>query len=164
LNQKIISNKTYSEAEDFCKQIMKDFNKHLKKNDNEGMLSLGFTQEQIYKLSKPDFCGRAGFPDYKLTNTGAEIRRLKLRLAETIKRESEQTTEKTINNIRIVDNVEDNRLQMFFPCKPSESVRKSLKSYGFRWNHTDMCWQLFRSNAANWKAETIANNFNETKL
>ncbi len=34
-----------------------------------------------YKLLQKDFAGRIGFPDYKIKNNGAEIRRLKARLA-----------------------------------------------------------------------------------
>lgn len=41
----------------------------------------GLTLDTARLLLKPDFCNRIGFADYQLTNNGANIRRLKQRLA-----------------------------------------------------------------------------------
>lgn len=127
-------------------ELMKAFNRLLKKNDIEGLLDLGFSESQIEKLKKPDFCGRVGFADYKLVNNGANIRRLKKRLEHIGKLQNAEITEKEINGVRIVDNVEENRLQLFFPDKPNEEIRRQLKSSGFRWSPSNGCWQAYRSN------------------
>ena len=107
------------------------------------------------RLLEPDYCGRLGFPGFELTNNNANIRRLKERLAHLQKQEAQETTEKEINGIRIVDNVEDNRLQIFFPGKPSEEIREKLKSWGFRWSPMVGAWQRHRSNAATYAAQQI---------
>ena len=39
---------------------MREFNKCLRKKDTAGMLALGFSQQEIDELSKPDFAGRLG--------------------------------------------------------------------------------------------------------
>ena len=107
------------------------------------------------RLLEPDFCGRLGFPSYALTNNNANLRTAKQRLEQLQKQEAQETTEKEINGIRIVDNVEDNRLQIFFPSKPSEEIRGKLKSWGFRWSPMVGAWQRHRSNAATYAAKQI---------
>ena len=72
--------------------------------------------------------------------------------------ESQETKEFEINGVRVVDNVEDNRLQLFFDGKPAEAIRSDLKSKGFRWSPHNGCWQTHRSNWANQKAKDILNN------
>jgi DNA repair exonuclease SbcCD ATPase subunit len=125
-------------------EVMREFNKLLRKGDTEGMLNLGFTEEQIAKLSLPDFCGRRGFPDYALTNNSGNIRRLKQRVA-TLEQHSQDTTSTfEFGDITVIDNVEINRVQILFPGKPSEEIRGRLKFSGFRWSPTEGAWQRQR--------------------
>jgi hypothetical protein len=134
---------------------MKAVNKHLKKGDDAALLAMGYTEAVILKLKTPDFAGRPGYPDYAITNNGANIRRLKKRIEDLTAKAGDITTEQTINNVRIVDSVEDNRLQLFFPGKPSEEIRAKLKSAGFRWSPYAGAWQRHRSNTANYLARQI---------
>lgn len=148
-----------ADAEESQKK-MKEFNKLLRKKDNAGMLALGFSQALIDELSKPDFCGRVGFASYRLTNNSANIRRMKERLAHLEKLSKAETTEKTFGDIKIIDNVELNRLQIVFPDKPSEEVRHELKSNGFRWSPSEGAWQRQRSNAATYAANRVIGHLN----
>ena len=104
---------------------------------------------------KPDFAGRIGFPSYVLSNLGGNIRRIKERIKVLEATAGDETTEETIGDVRIVDNVEENRLQLFFPGKPDEEMRRKLKSFGFRWARSEGCWQAFRGNGATWKAKHV---------
>jgi hypothetical protein len=149
------------EAAESNQTKMRGFNKCLRNKDNAGMLALGFSQSMIDELSKPDFCGRLGFVDYQLTNNNANIRRMKERLEEIEKRSQNITNEVTIGDVRILDNVEANRLQMFFPGKPDDEVRDELKHNGFRWSPREGSWQRFRSNYAIYIAKQIANKLQE---
>lgn len=89
-------------------------NKLVRKNDREGLLNMGFSEHIADELLKPDCCGRYGFADYATKNNNANIRRLKLRVQVLEKKQAQTTCEKEVNGIRIVDNVEENRLQLFF--------------------------------------------------
>jgi len=140
---------------------MREFNKCLRAKDNEGMLKLGFSQAMIDELTKPDFCGRIGFADYQLTNNNSNIRRMKERLTHLEHLKTRETDELTIGDVRIVGNTEANRLQMFFPGKPSDDTRSLLKSRGFRWSPTEGAWQRHLSNAAIYEAKYIANKLQE---
>ena len=81
------------------------------------------------------------FPSYRITNNGAEIRRIKKRI-ENI--EANQDTEFVgwqFEGGEAVINKEKNRLQLLFDEKPSDEQRATLKVNGFRWAPSDKAWQ-----------------------
>src|SRR5271170_3696358 len=128
--------------------VMKRANYLLRKADREGLADLGFSEETIAKLFAQDFAGRAGFPNYALANNSANIRRLEKRVAAIQNAQHDETTEEQFpGGVRLVDNVEANRLQIFFPEIPSEEIRRELKRNGFRCP-TAGAWQRHRSNRA----------------
>ena len=135
--------------------MMKSANKLVRAKDKEGLLNMGFSETVATALMTPDYCGRLGFASYQLTNNNANIRNLKLRAKKIEIHKNDETSEKEVNGIRIVDNVEDNRLQIFFAGKPSENIRSLLKSRGFRWAPSVGCWQAYRGNSARWGAELV---------
>lgn len=125
------------------------------------MVKLGLSEEGAANALKPDFCGRVGFASYSLQNNNANIKRVKDRIKELEKRASEKTTEQEINGIKIIDNVEDNRLQIFFQGIPAVEIRSKLKSNGFRWSRFNGCWQSYRNARANRIAKEIAESMGE---
>lgn len=94
------------------------------------------------------------YPAFCLTNNSANARRIKQRIAQL---ESAATREhKEVDRpggIRLVQNVEENRLQIIFPGKPDDATRAKLKSHGFRWSPLAGAWQRHLSNAAIWAAD-----------
>lgn len=137
---KIIKNKKFTEAEKV-----------------EELVKLKFSEKQAQELLIPDYVGRIGFASYSLQNNNANINRNKKRLEQLIKQESEETTEQKINGVRVVDSVEDNRLQLFFDDIPAEATRTALKRNGFRWSRFNGCWQRHRSNSAMYAAKNVLN-------
>lgn len=140
--------------------MMKSANKIIKNTKTDmpekikQLVAIGFTKEQSEKLFIPDCYGGIGYEGFTLTNNNANIRRLKQRLEQLERKLKDETIEKeTENGIRIVDNVNDNRLQIFFPGKPSDGIRTYLKSNGFHWSPHYGCWQRMRSRDANYVAE-----------
>jgi len=99
---------------------------------------------------------KIAFPAYMLSNNNANIRRLRERITHLERQASNVAEDQVINGVRIVDNVEANRLQMFFPGKPSEAIRKELKSAGFRRSPSEGAWQRHRSSSATYWAQRIA--------
>lgn len=138
---------------------MKTTNKLIKKNDLDGLRNLGYHEQNIKELLAPDFCGRIGFPDYALTNNRQKIATAKKRLAVLERQSTETTTETNFDDlgVKIIDNVEDNRLQMYFDEKPSEVVREQLNAWGFKYSRSLVCWQRHRSLRANTAAKFIIN-------
>jgi hypothetical protein len=91
------------------------------------------------------------YPRYRFQNNGANIRRIEKRIAELeqIAARADQPSLITeCSGYTVVRNFELNRLQLKFPGKPSESVRRLLKSNGFRWSPAEGAWQrMLNANA-----------------
>ena len=129
--------------------FMKDSNKCIRMKNKEAFLKLVYgTEETWQKLNTPDYLNRLGFPQFSLTNNAANIRRIKERIQQLEKLESMTTTEITIGDYRIVANAEANRVQIFFPEKPDETLRIQLKKNGFRWTPSEGSWQRHLSSHA----------------
>jgi hypothetical protein len=137
-------------------ELMKSINKTFKQT---GRLPEDLT-EKVRQAALRNMSVWAGvykqpFPSYELTNNNGNISRLRKRLLELETHKDDVTTEKEVNGIKIVDNVFENRLQIFFPYIPAVEIRSKLKGAGFHWSPSYGCWQRQRSNAASYHAEEI---------
>lgn len=146
---------------------MKSANKFVKKNDRQGLFKLGFNEKQINELLTPDFCGRIGFPSFELSNNRQNITSAKKRLAKLEKQALDETSEQEFPDLglKLVDNVEDNRLRLYFSEKPAKEIREKLRSWGFIWAHTLNCWQRLRGANADYSAKRVIEfiqKYNET--
>jgi hypothetical protein len=149
-------------AQDLMKAANKIITKSKKTDEQkrEDLKGLGFSDEKIAALLHPPshLWGRTpGFPSYELTNNNANVRRMKERLAHLEKVSHDITTEETFGDVRIVDNVEDNRVQVFFPDIPAQEVRTFLSRNGFHWSKTVGAWMRQRSAFALQQAKVAAN-------
>lgn len=148
-------------------ELMKACNKIIKNSKIsdvekvEQMQAQGLSEQQAIKMLEPDYCGRIGFASFKLTNNNANMSTVKKRINELTRKSEQQTTEKEINGVQLIDNVEENRLQAFFPGKPSEEVRSNLKHSGFRWSPSNGCWQSYRGYHYRIQLEAICNTLNK---
>ena len=110
-------------------------------------------QDEIHNLGFENIpenvvSGKLIFPQYELTSNLAMIKTREARIAELTKRiqAKEQTPNETIRDgVRIVENITDNRLQLFFEGIPPVEVRNTLKNCGFRWSPSAKCWQAYFS-------------------
>jgi uncharacterized protein DUF3560 len=128
-------------------------NKLVRKKDRGGLAAAGYTERQIEALFTPDFCGRIGFANYQLTNNGANIRRLKDRLAH-LERAATEAPQPDIegDGWTITEDKGDNRLGIVFRTIPAPDMRAKLKAHGFRWSPTRGAWVRQLNNAARWAA------------
>lgn len=106
---------------------------------------LGVNEDKAKEILTPDYCNRIGFPAYALQNNNANLIRYKQRLEQIKKLKTAESKEYEKNGVRVVENTEENRLQLFYPGKPDEETRKKLKSHGFRWSPYNKCWQAYLS-------------------
>jgi hypothetical protein len=130
-------------------------NRFIRTGNDEGMVKAGWTVEQIAKLKEPALGGEKGFPAYALTNSNANMLRLRKRLASLNAAKTRETKEVMFGDVRVLQNVEENRLQLFFPGKPSDDMRTALKRNGFRWAHYAGAWQRQLTNAAIYAAKYV---------
>lgn len=127
-------------------ELMKAANAAIRMKDKEKgdkrLAELGYTPEEIAELRAPDFAGRIGYPAYALQNNNANIRRIRERVEELKKRQTEPAPEGwEFDGGRVVVNTDENRLQIIFDGKPDADLRAELKSEGFRWAPSQGAWQ-----------------------
>jgi hypothetical protein len=131
-------------------------NKTLNQDDKIAKLkALGHSEYIAKELFEKDFAGRIGFADYQLTNNSANIRRIKGRIEVIGKRRSQTTNEFTFEGGKVIDNVEENRIQIAYDGKPSPDIIAKLKKRGFHWSPYNKVWQRMRSNDANYAVHDI---------
>lgn len=53
----------------------------------------------------------------------------------------QESTEKEVDGVRIVENIEENRLQLFFDGKPEADIIALLKQHAFKWSPRFKAWQ-----------------------
>ena len=99
------------------------------------------SEKSAESLLKPDYCGRIGFAPFELTNNNAKIKATRERIVELEKRKATTPQELTINGVRVLENTEAMRLQLFFNGKPAPDVIALLKSHAFKWSPSNMAWQ-----------------------
>lgn len=141
-------------------EMMKAANKLVRKEDRAGLAEMGFSEAVIAQLFTPDFCGRLGFPDYELKNNGANIRRLKQRLA-SLEAVPTESTETEHEHFTIIENADEYRIQIVFDDKPPAEVRRRLKASGFRWAPSQGAWQRHLNNAGRYAADAFAQWYSE---
>ena len=134
-------------------QQMKDINAIMRKKSSDAdkrkqMENIGVSDTLIKDVFKPDFMGRTGFAGFHLQNSNARIKSAKERLALMDKQAATSVTSTIINGVKVVDNTDDNRIQLFFDGKPDDDMRKKLKGSGWRWAPSVGAWQRVRTNNA----------------
>ena len=120
------------------------------------LVELGFSDTQANQLLTPDFGGRIGFPDYALTNNNANIRRIEKRVKEVEARAGWVTNEvEDASGVTVREDVEANRVMLYFPSKPDVATRKTLKANGFKWSPPQGAWQRYLNAAGQAAARAI---------
>ena len=145
LRERVEKLETLQEQLKACNKIVKSRRRDYPDEEKiRDLVALGLAEETATKLLDPANFGGPGVPAYELANNSANIRRLKERIEELEQAGQDETTEVEIGEVRILDSVEENRVQVFFPDKPDEETRRRLKSSGFRWSPRNGCWQSYR--------------------
>ena len=88
------------------------------------------------------------FPDFRLKNNNAEIRRIKAKLKDMEKLDGMEDEVISFPGGELLINTEINRVQFHFDEKPSAEIRSLLKRQGFRWAPSEGAWQRQRTTNA----------------
>jgi len=97
-----------------------------------------------------------GFPRWMLSNTTAEIGRVKKRLEELERRASSPAPGGwAFDGGKVVANVEANRLQVVFDERADEETVRRLKRNGFHWSRWEGAWQRMLTPHALFAAEQL---------
>lgn len=113
-------------------------------------------------LLKPPYASApAGYASFQLTNNLAEIKRLRIRVAEVERKAARieaapaEPSSRSINGVELIEDAADDRLRLIFDGKPSPATIASLKGRGFRWSPRAGAWQRQLTANARAAAEAI---------
>lgn len=123
--------------------------------DRAALVAILGNEERAEAVLKPDCFGNLGFAPYSLTNNNAKIKATRERIAELEKRKATTPQEITINGVRVLENTEAMRLQLFFEGKPAREIIDLLKSHAFKWSPRNMAWQRQLTNNAIYSFKTF---------
>jgi transposase len=76
------------------------------------------------------------------------VKELEVKIANLTAVKAKPSTESTINGVRVVENNEAMRLQVFFEGKPAADIIKLMKSHAFKWAPSVGAWQRQLTNNA----------------
>jgi len=123
-------------------EFMKAANKCIRKGDKAGFLSLeGGTAALWDEINAAGRFGGKGYARFELSNNNQTISTVKKRIAFLESQAARPAVDKLIQGIRLVENREANRLQIYFGCKPSDEVRAKLRHLSFIYCYSESAWQ-----------------------
>jgi hypothetical protein len=128
-------------------------NRLAKRKDWEGLAALlGTAVAAETRAYVERYHGMPFFPANRLAN----VKRIEARIASMERLAAKSTTEGvTASGVRVVENVEAVRLQLFFDGRPDAETIGKLKGAGFRWAPSEGAWQRQLTNNARCAAEHI---------
>ncbi len=96
------------------------------------LVALGMSEAVASRLFVPDCCNDIGFPAYKLSNSNANIHRMRLRIKD-IERRQQRTAEAAASDRGFTVRGGETYVVVTFAEKPGRSILSELKAAGFRW-------------------------------
>ena len=144
---------------------MKAANKALRLKDkeagNDQLREMGYSEESIEELRKPDYLGRVGYPDFQLSNNNANIHRVEERLKRLKAVKERGSSEQEYKTFKVVENTEAMRYQIIFDGKPDAEIRTLLKSNGFKWAPSQGAWQRQITSNGKWALKKVVEKLKE---
>lgn len=144
---------------------MKAANKALRLKDkeagNDQLREMGYSEESIEELRKPDYLGRVGYPNFQLSNNNANIHRVEERLKRLKAVKERGSSEQEYKTFKVVENTETMRYQIIFDGKPDAEIRTLLKSNGFKWAPSQGAWQRQITSNGKWALKKVVEKLKE---
>lgn len=144
---------------------MKAANKALRLKDkeagNDRLREMGYSEESIEELRKPDYLGRVGYPDFQLSNNNAGIHRVEGRLKRLKAVKERGSSEQEYKTFKAIENTEAMRYQIIFDGKPDTEIRTLLKSNGFKWAPSQGAWQRQITANGKWAFHRVVEKLKE---
>lgn len=147
-------------------EFMKAANKAVRLKDTDKgddiLRGMGISDQVIYKFRNPQY-GRIGFKGFELSNNNANMRRVRQRIEELEKAaEREHQEVVTSGGVKLVQNVDENRIQIILDGKPKREIRTRIKKQGFRWSRYNGAWQRHLNNSGIYNAKEFVKWLEET--
>lgn len=151
------------EAAEFWHEKMKGMNAYYRKHKTckgfEG-ISDETAAEYDLRVERGYSWEKQPFPSYKLTNSNANIRRIKDRIKELTRLQENPITGWEFEGGRVEANQEENRLQMFFDERLSKEMYDYIaKRCAFKWSRKNQCFQRQLNRNSVYAAKSVIEEF-----
>ena len=136
-------------------EFMKKANVFIRKNDQAGFLALPRSSQALWDEVSTD---RFGYKSFNLSNSSQNISSVKKRIEFLRKNEKRVHAEIEIKGVRLIENVEANRVQLIFPARLSKEQYKQIRHFGFIYCKSENAFQRKLDNYAVTRAKDFVNN------
>jgi len=141
LKRQIEVAEAHQEAMKKANRIIRKKNQSRLQKIAEMMDKLNISQEMVVELvDRKDCFGNLGYASYELRNNNAEIRRLKNRVEELESIDERESVEIETDTYTYVEDLDENRIMVYFESKPPAETRATLKRYAFKWSRSREAW------------------------
>jgi hypothetical protein len=131
------------------KTINKAHRAFLKNPDSLDKSDLSEDDKKLVREYKPAYSWEPHpFAPFQLSNNNANIKRIEGRIKQLSARKEQGDKEIEVNGVKIVQNSEAMRLQVFFDGKPEREIIQLMKSNAFKWAPSVGAWQRQLTNNA----------------
>lgn len=97
-----------------------------------------------------------------LKNNGAEIRRIKQRIEELQRKQTEAPKEWSGDGWTAETDTDADRIRIYFDGKPDDATRLIVKRHGFRWSPSAGAWQRQDTRAGRYAMQCVAEELNKS--
>ena len=130
----------------------KRVNSEYRKRGIDGITGIDEETRDKLKKSMATY-GDQPFPRWSLSNSSANIRRVKRRIEQLERRETEAPRPDILGSgYQIREDKEENRIFVDFEKKPGPEIRIILKEHGFRWARSKGLWCRMLSESGRYMA------------
>jgi len=119
------------------------------------LVAIGIKEGVANELFVADFGNRIGFADYETRNNGANIRRMKDRLAQLEHKRECPASSRLEDGYRVDECPDEDRIRISFAGKPVQRIINALKQNGFKWSRSNDAWQRNLNQAGRWAVERV---------
>ena len=151
--------------QEFMKKVNAVHAKFLKKPQSLELSDLDEKTKDLVRNYVPKYSWlKHPFEPWRLTNNSANMRTIEKRIEKLKQLENSADYEYELGDVKVVENATENRIQIFFPGKPSDDIRALLKSMAFRWAPSVGAWMAYYSEHAKRNAKDIVNKNNTVSI
>lgn len=119
---------------------------HAQLKEVKALIKSGMTNEDA--SAKAGLSAPVAWHSFNIQYANKAVKDLEAKISSLEAAKAKPSTETIVNGVRVLENTEAMRLQIFFKGKPSKEMIALLKSHAFKWSPSNMAWQRQLTNNA----------------
>lgn len=119
---------------------------HAQLKEVKALIKSGMTNEDA--SAKAGLSAPVAWHSFNIQYANKAVKDLEAKISSLEAAKAKPSAETTINGVRVLENTEAMRLQIFFNGKPAKEMIALLKSHAFKWSPSNMAWQRQLTNNA----------------